>query len=94
MEISVVVPVRNEEETIQNLLDGLPGQTRMLMLVARGLVAIWRNRNCYPAGVGRNICRLGILVPLIAVLDAAALIGLQWFLKDKVDATIGVTDGA
>ncbi len=67
----------------------------LLMLVARGLVATWRNRNCYPASVGRNVFRLGILVPIIAVLDAAALIGsLQWFLKDKVDATIGVTDGA
>lgn len=67
----------------------------MLMLVARGLVAIWRNRNCYPASVGRNVLRLGILVPLIAVLDAATLVGsLQWFLKDRVDATIGVTDGA
>jgi glycosyltransferase involved in cell wall biosynthesis len=67
----------------------------LLMLVARGLVAIWRNRTCYPASVGRNVFRLGILVPLIAVLDAAALIGsLQWFLKDKVDATIGVTNGA
>ncbi len=67
----------------------------LLMLIARGLVAIWRNRNCYPAGIGRNVFRLGILVPLITVLDAAALIGsLQWFLKDKFDATIGVTDGA
>ncbi len=67
----------------------------LLMLVARGLVAIWRNRACYPASVGRNIFRLGILVPLIAVLDAAAMIGsLQWFLKDKANATMGVTDGA
>ena len=67
----------------------------LLMLVARGLAAIWRNRNCYPASVGRNAVRLAILVPLIAVLDAAALIGsLQWFLKDKVDATVGVTNGA
>lgn len=67
----------------------------LLMLVARGLVAIWRNRNCYPASVGRNVLRLGILVPIIAMLDAAALIGsLQWYLNDRVDATIGVTDGA
>lgn len=67
----------------------------LLMMVGRGLVAIWRNRNCYPASVGRNVLRLGLLVPLIAVVDAAALIGsLQWFLKDRVSATMGVTDGA
>lgn len=67
----------------------------LLMLISRGLVAIWRNRNCYPASISRNVFRLGTLVPLIAVLDAAALIGsLQWFFKDKVDATIGVTDDA
>jgi glycosyltransferase involved in cell wall biosynthesis len=67
----------------------------LLMLVARGLVAIWRNRTCYPAGLGRNIVRLGILVPIIAMLDAAALIGsLQWLLKDRGDATVGVIEGA
>ncbi|MCM3900172.1 MAG: glycosyltransferase [Pyrinomonadaceae bacterium] len=67
----------------------------LLMMVARGLVAIWRNRNCYPASLGRNIFRLGLLVPLLTVVDAAALIGsLQWFFKDRVDPTMGVTDGA
>lgn len=66
----------------------------LLMLTGRGLVAIWRNRNCYPASRGRNVLRLGLLVPLIAVLDTAAVIGsLQWFLKEWVDATMGVTDG-
>jgi glycosyltransferase involved in cell wall biosynthesis len=67
----------------------------LLMLVARALVAIWRNRNCYPAGIAHNVLRLGLLVPLIAMLDAAALIGsFQWLLKDRVETTIGVTDGA
>jgi glycosyltransferase involved in cell wall biosynthesis len=67
----------------------------LLMLVARGAVAIWRNRNCYAAGAIRNVFRLGVIVPLIAMLDAAAMIGsLQWFLKDKVEATSGVIDGA
>jgi glycosyltransferase involved in cell wall biosynthesis len=67
----------------------------LLMLVARGAVAIWRNRNCYPASVHRNVLRIGVLVPLIAVLDAAAIVGsLQWFLKDRVEEGIGVTDGA
>ena len=67
----------------------------LLMLIARGTVAIWRNRNCYPASASRNVVRLGVLVPLIGMLDAAAMIGsLQWFFKDKVEATSGVTDGA
>ncbi|MEO8433464.1 MAG: glycosyltransferase [Pyrinomonadaceae bacterium] len=57
----------------------------LMMLVARGMVAIWRNRRCYPAGLGRNILRLLTLVELIAVLDAAALIGsLQWFVLDRL----------
>lgn len=67
----------------------------LLMLAARGSVAIWRNRNCYPASAIRNVVRLGVLIPLIGMLDAAAMIGsLQWFLKDKVEATSGVIDGA
>jgi glycosyltransferase involved in cell wall biosynthesis len=67
----------------------------LLMLISRGLVAIWRNRRCYPASIGRNLLRLGLLVPLIAVVDAAALVGsLQWFLKDRIAATMGVTNGA
>jgi hypothetical protein len=67
----------------------------LLMLISRGLVAIWRNRKCYPASIGRNLLRLGLLVPLIAVVDAAALVGsLQWFLKDRIAATMGVTNGA
>lgn len=67
----------------------------LLMLVGRGSVAIWRNRNCYPASAIRNVVRLGVLIPLIGMLDAAAMIGsLQWFLKDKLEATSGVIDGA
>jgi len=67
----------------------------LVMLVTRALVAIWRNRTCYPASIGRNLFRLGFIVPLIAVLDAAALIGsLQWFLKDRVESTVGVIEGA
>ena len=55
----------------------------LMMQVARGVVAIWRNWRCYPASLGRHVLRLLILVHLIAVLDAAALIGsLQWLLLD------------
>jgi glycosyltransferase involved in cell wall biosynthesis len=55
------------------------------MLAARGAVAIWRNRVCYPGGVFENVARMLVLVPLIAVLDAATFIGtLQWAVKDKL----------
>jgi glycosyltransferase involved in cell wall biosynthesis len=54
------------------------------MLVARAAVAIWRNRVCYPGGIIDNARRMSVLVPLIAVLDAATIIGtLQWSVKDK-----------
>jgi len=56
----------------------------VLMLVGRAAVALWRNRVCYPAGLFRNVVRLLVLVPLIALIDAATISGtLQWALKDK-----------
>ena len=67
----------------------------LLMLTARGLVAIWRNRKCYPANLARNVLRLAVLIPFLAMLDAAAMVGsLQWLFKDRVNKTIGVTNGA
>ncbi|MEP6568705.1 MAG: glycosyltransferase [Acidobacteriota bacterium] len=56
----------------------------LLMLAARGAVAIWRNRGCYPTGLFQNVIRLLILIPLIAMLDAATIVGtLQWVVKEK-----------
>lgn len=56
----------------------------VMMLAARALVAIWRNRFCYPGSLLENVARLLVLVPLIAMLDAATFIGtLQWAVKDK-----------
>lgn len=56
-----------------------------LMLFARASVAIWRNRLCYPGGILQDALRLIVLVPLIAMLDAATFIGtLQWTVKDKL----------
>jgi glycosyltransferase involved in cell wall biosynthesis len=53
------------------------------MLVARAVVAIWRNRACYPGSMGQNVVRLIVLVPLIAMLDAATIVGtLQWAARD------------
>jgi glycosyltransferase involved in cell wall biosynthesis len=56
----------------------------VLMLAGRAAVMLWRNRVCYPAGLFRNVVRLLVLVPLIALIDAATISGtLQWALKDK-----------
>lgn len=56
----------------------------LMMLVARAMVAIWRNRFCYPGSLFENLARLLVLTPLIALLDAATFIGtLQWAVKDR-----------
>ena len=55
------------------------------MLAARGVVAIRRNRVCYPARILQNLVRLIMLIPILAVLDAATLTGtLQWVLGDNL----------
>lgn len=62
----------------------LPLLLWIAMLLARGVVAIRRNRFCYPASLLRNVRRLLLLIPLIAVLDLAAIIGtIEWLLKDS-----------
>ena len=59
----------------------------LLLLAARALVAIWRNRVCYPAGLLENALRMIVLVPLLAMLDAATIIGtLQWAVTTKATA--------
>lgn len=57
----------------------------LLMLTARGAAALYRNRGSYPANVWRNALRLLVLVPLIATIDAATMIGtLNWLVADKL----------
>jgi glycosyltransferase involved in cell wall biosynthesis len=57
----------------------------LLMLSARAVVALWRNRVRYPAGVIRNSGRFLCLVPLLATLDAATISGVAaWVLLDKL----------
>ncbi len=57
----------------------------LLLLAARGIVAIRRYRLVYPAGPIRNAIRLGLLFPILATLDAATIIGtLQWAWGDKL----------
>jgi len=71
----------------------------LLMLVARAIVSIWRNRNCYPGSVGRNVRRVLMVTAILAVLDAAAIIGwLQWLFLDAFrgsrKAAVEAGDGA
>ena len=56
----------------------------LAMLAARAIVAIWRNRTCYPGSIFKNVVRLLVLIPLLAMLDAATIMGtLQWAVRDK-----------
>ncbi|HSE19114.1 MAG TPA: glycosyltransferase [Pyrinomonadaceae bacterium] len=55
----------------------------LLMLVARAAVSIRRNRVCYPASFLQNVARGTMVMSLLAVLDAAAIIGsIQWLVLD------------
>jgi glycosyltransferase involved in cell wall biosynthesis len=55
----------------------------LLLLMARAAVAIRRHRFCYPASFLQNVMRGAMVMSLIAVLDAAAIIGsIQWLLLD------------
>ena len=70
----------------------------LLFLAARGVAALRRQRRPFPASATRNMLRLVVLVPLIAVLDAAALAGsVNWVVKDKLHlagGAMGLRDGA
>jgi glycosyltransferase involved in cell wall biosynthesis len=56
----------------------------LLMLAARAAVSIRRNRHCFPASFLRNVRRAILVMTLLAVLDAAAIIGsIQWLLFDS-----------
>jgi len=51
---------------------------------ARAAVSIRRNRDCYPASFLQNLARGATVMSLLAVLDAAAIIGsIQWLLLDS-----------
>jgi glycosyltransferase involved in cell wall biosynthesis len=62
----------------------LPIGAWLLMLVARAAVSIRRNRSCYPASFFQNLLRAAMVMSLLAVLDAAAILGsIQWLLLDS-----------
>lgn len=55
----------------------------LLMMIARAIVSIRRNRDCYPGSLARNVRRAGVVVAILTVLDAASIIGwLQWLVLD------------
>jgi len=56
----------------------------LLMMAARAVVAIRRNRICYPASILHNLARGAMVILVLAVLDAAAIGGsIQWLLLDS-----------
>lgn len=63
----------------------VPFAVWVLMLMARAIVSIRRNRNCYPASFFRNVRRGLLVMAIVAVLDAAAIIGwVQWLFLDAL----------
>jgi glycosyltransferase involved in cell wall biosynthesis len=57
----------------------------LLLMVARSLRALNRNRHNYPANIRRNLARLCLLVPILAVIDAAAFVGsIDWLMRDQL----------
>jgi glycosyltransferase involved in cell wall biosynthesis len=63
----------------------IPPAVWLLLLLARAAKSLYQNRKAYPAGFLRNLARLVLLVPIIATLDAAAVIGsVNWLLRDKL----------
>ena len=57
----------------------------LLLLTARSVLALWRNRERFPAGIGRSVRRLLLLIPLLLVLDAATILGtVDWIIRDKL----------
>lgn len=56
----------------------------LLLLAARAVVSLRRNRSCYPATVLRHVIRGPMVMIFLVILDAAAILGsLQWLLLDS-----------
>jgi glycosyltransferase involved in cell wall biosynthesis len=61
----------------------IPIATLVSLLLARAVHAIRRNQIQYPAAPVHNLARLCWLVPIVAVIDAAAILGsLKWLMAD------------
>jgi glycosyltransferase involved in cell wall biosynthesis len=60
----------------------------LLLLIGRAGNAIRKHRFASTASVGRNIGRMFMIVPIIAVLDLAAFVGsINWLFADKLGLT-------
>lgn len=58
----------------------------LIMLIARAIAALMRNRKRYPSGLFRNIGRLMIISPLLATIDAATILGVTvWLTADMAE---------
>jgi hypothetical protein len=56
----------------------------LIMLIARAIARLMRNRTRYPAGPVRNIGRLMVITPLLATIDIATMLGVVvWLIADK-----------
>lgn len=56
----------------------------LAFMTARGVRALQQNRFCYPASAVRNLFRLMLIVPIIAVIDLATFVGsAAWLLFDS-----------
>jgi glycosyltransferase involved in cell wall biosynthesis len=63
----------------------VPALCWVLLLLARAVRALRKNRRVYPAGPGRNVLRLMMLLVIIATLDLAALMGsINWLFLDRL----------
>ena len=87
------------EGIIPALLKNAKDPEELASRFARALVAIRRNRVCYPATLARNLSRMFGITSVIVVLDAAAIIGtFEWLLKDSfrvnARAAVEADDGA
>jgi glycosyltransferase involved in cell wall biosynthesis len=55
----------------------------LIFMIARSLRALGQNLEYYPAGFIRNVFRVTIIVPTLAVIDLATFVGTgQWLLLD------------
>jgi glycosyltransferase involved in cell wall biosynthesis len=56
----------------------------LALMTARALRALGQNRLSYPATIKRNVLRLLLIIPILAVIDLATFIGTgQWLLLDS-----------
>ncbi len=62
----------------------IPVSYLLMMLLARAFIAVRRNKVCFPASNARHFGRMIAIVPILAVIDLAAIAGcVEWLLTDR-----------